>query len=128
MSPSLSFSHALGPHLLTLPCNALCLEVTFITANMLETAMMVFKRIALDPVKFRLIRLIKFRLKVQTAQRSGAPVPVNTPELEAIGLMSDMLSLMYRYSVDTLGAVIAPITIVVLYMFRQEFEVELWGA
>jgi hypothetical protein len=37
--------------------------------------------------------------------------------------MSDMLSLMYRYSVDTLGAVIAPITIVVLYMFRQEFEV-----
>ena len=97
--------------------------ITFITANMLETAMMIFKRIALDPVKFKLIRMIKFRLKVQAAQRTGAAVPVNTPELEAIGLMSDMLSLMYRYSVDTLGAVIAPITIVVLFMFRVEFEV-----
>jgi hypothetical protein len=90
---------------------------------MLETGMMVVKRIALDPVKFRLIRMIKFRLKVQAAQRSGAAVPVNTPELEAVGLMSDMLSLMYRYSVDTLGAVIAPITIVVLFLFREEFEV-----
>lgn len=37
--------------------------------------------------------------------------------------MSDMLSLMYRYSVDTLGSVIAPITIAVLYMFREEFEI-----
>lgn len=37
--------------------------------------------------------------------------------------MSDMLSLMYRYSVDTLGSVIAPITIAVLYLFRDEFEI-----
>ena len=52
------------------------------------------KRIALDPVKFKLIRMIKFRLKVQAAQRAGQPVPINTPELEAIGIMSYMLSLM----------------------------------
>ena len=37
--------------------------------------------------------------------------------------MTDMLSLMYRYSVDTLGSVIAPITIAVLYLFKDEFEV-----
>jgi hypothetical protein len=54
--------------------------------------------------------MIKFRLKVQTAQRTGQPVPINTPELEAIGLMSDMLSLMYRFSVDTLGSVIGTCT------------------
>jgi hypothetical protein len=84
--------------------------ITFITANMLEVAMMIVKRIALDPVKFRLVRMIKFRLKVQTAQRTGQPVPINTPELEAIGLMSDMLSLMYRFSVDTLGSVIGTCT------------------
>jgi hypothetical protein len=84
---------------------------------------MIFKRIALDPVKFRLIRIIKFRLKVQAAARSSQPVPVNTPELEAIGIMSDMLSLMYRFSVDSLGAVIAPITILVLFLFREEFEI-----
>ena len=29
----------------------------------------------------------------------------------------------YRYSVDTLGSVIAPITIAVLYMFKEEFEI-----
>ena len=46
-----------------------------------------------------------------------------TPELEAIGVMTDMLSLMYRYSVDTLGSVISPITIAILYLFREEFEV-----
>lgn len=68
------------------------------------------KRVTLDPVRFRLLRLLRFRIRVQLAQRAGQPVPVMTPELEAIGVMTDMLSLMYRYSVDTLGSVISPIT------------------
>ena len=88
--------------------------ITFIQANILEAGVMIVKRVTLDPVKFKLLRLIKFRIRVQQAQRSGQTVPVQTPELEAIGLMSDMLSLMYRYSVDTLGAVISPITIAVV--------------
>ena len=46
-----------------------------------------------------------------------------TPELEAIGLMTDMLSLMYRYSVDTLGSIISPITIYILFLFKEEFEI-----
>jgi hypothetical protein len=70
-----------------------------------------------------LLRLLRFRISVQLAQRAGQPVPVMTPELEAIGVMTDMLSLMYRYSVDTLGSVISPITIAILYLFREEFEV-----
>lgn len=97
--------------------------INFITANMLETGIMMLKRIAIDPIKYRLIRVVKLRLKVQAAQRSGTAVPISTPEIEAIGLMTDMLSLMYRFSVDTLGAVIAPITIAVLYLFAAEFEV-----
>jgi len=48
---------------------------------------------------------------------------VLTPELEAIGLMSDMLRLMYRFSVDALGSVISPIAVVVIYLFREQFEV-----
>ena len=34
-----------------------------------------------------------------------------------------MLSLMYRYSVDTLGSIISPVTIVVLYLFKDQFEI-----
>ena len=56
--------------------------IAFITANMLETAMMIFKRVALDPLKFKMIRLVKLRLKVQAAQRAGTAVPIQTPELE----------------------------------------------
>jgi hypothetical protein len=102
--------------------------ITFISANLLESGVMIVKRVAMDPIKFKLIRLLKFRIKVQQAQRSGQPVPVMTPEVEAIGIMSDMLSLMYRYSVDTLGAIIAPITIFILFLFRDEFEInKLYG-
>lgn len=56
--------------------------ITFITANILETTMMIFKRLAFDPLKFRLIRLLKLRLKVQAAQRAGTSIPIQTPELE----------------------------------------------
>ena len=53
---------------------------------------------------------------------------MNTPETEAIGVMSDMLSVMYRYSVDTLGSIVSPLTVVVLYLFKEEFEVsQLYG-
>ena len=97
--------------------------LTFIQANILEAGVMIVKRVTLDPVRFRLLRLLRFRINVQLAQRAGSPVPVMTPELEAIGIMTDMLSLMYRYSVDTLGSVISPITIAVLFLFREEFEI-----
>ena len=63
--------------------------IAFITANILETTMMIFKRLALDPLKFRMIRLVKLRLKIQAAQRAGTAVPVQTPELEV--LRSSML-------------------------------------
>jgi len=102
--------------------------LTFIQANILEAGVMIVKRVTLDPVRFRLLRLLRFRINVQLAQRAGSPVPVMTPELEAIGIMTDMLSLMYRYSVDTLGSVISPITIAVLFLFREEFEInKLYG-
>jgi len=102
--------------------------LTFIQANILEAGVMIVKRVTLDPVRFRLLRLLRFRIRVQLAQRAGQPVPVMTPELEAIGVMTDMLSLMYRYSVDTLGSVISPITIAVLFIFREEFEInKLYG-
>jgi len=53
---------------------------------------------------------------------------VYTPELEAIGVMIDMLQSMYRFSVDSLGTVISPITIAVLFFFRKEYEIsKLYG-
>ena len=97
--------------------------LSFIYANIVELSVMVFMRVAVHPIKFRLQRVLKFKVAQQQAQRAGLPVPVNTPELEAIGLMSDMLSLMYRFSVDTLGSIISPITIVVLFLFKDQFEV-----
>lgn len=95
--------------------------LAFIQANAVELAVMFFMRIAVQPVNFRLQRILKFRIAVQQAQRSGAPVPVMTPELEAIGMMSDMLRLMYRFSVDTLGSVVSPIAVIVIYLFRCVF-------
>lgn len=92
--------------------------LAFIQANAVELAVMFFMRIAVQPVNFRLQRILKFKIAVQQAQRSGAPVPVMTPELEAIGVMSDMLRLMYRFSVDTLGSVVSPIAVVVIWLFR----------
>ena len=97
--------------------------LVFIQANLVEAGITIIKRVTLDPIRLRLLRLLRFRISVQLAQRAGQPVPVMTPELEAIGVMTDMLSLMYRYSVDTLGSVISPITIAILYLFREEFEV-----
>ena len=97
--------------------------LAFIQANVVELSVMVFMRVAVHPIKFRLQRIIKFRIAVQAAQRSGNPVPVMTPELEAIGLMSDMLNLMYRFSVDTLGSIVSPIAIIILWLFREQFEV-----
>ena len=92
--------------------------LSFIQANIVELALMVVMRIAVQPVNFKLQRVLKFRVAVQQAQLSGSPVPVMTPELEAIGLMSDMLRLMYRFSVDTLGSIISPIAVVVIYLFK----------
>ena len=92
--------------------------LAFIQANIVELSVMVFMRVAVQPVNFRLQRVLKFRISVQQAQLSGSPVPIMTPELEAIGLMSDMLRLMYRFSVDALGSVISPIAVVVIYLFK----------
>jgi len=97
--------------------------LAFIQANVVELSVMVFLRVAVQPVNFRVQRLLRFRIAVQQAQRSGAPVPVMTPELEAIGIMSDMLRLMYRFSVDALGSVISPIAVVIIFLFREQFEV-----
>ena len=46
-------------------------------------------------------------MKIAAAQKMGQPVPVQTPELEAIGIMTDMLQSMYRFAVDALGTVIS---------------------
>lgn len=102
--------------------------LAFINANIVELSVMVFMRVAVQPIKFRLQRVLKFKVAQKNAALRGLPVPVNTPELEAIGLMSDMLSLMYRFSVDTLGSIISPIAVVVLYLFREPFEIsKLYG-
>ena len=67
-------------------------------------------------------------MKIAAAQKSGQPVPVMTPELEALGVMTDMLQSMYRFSVDSLGTVVSPITIGVLFLFRREYNIaELYG-
>ena len=110
---------ATGQYIMTLGAAGF---LAFINANLVELGVMIFMRLAVHPIKFKLQRILKFKISVQTAQRTGAPVPVMT-ELEAIGLMSDMLNPMYRFSVDTLGTVIAPIAIVVLFIFREQFEV-----
>uniref|UniRef100_A0A7S3BDH7 Uncharacterized protein n=1 Tax=Haptolina ericina TaxID=156174 RepID=A0A7S3BDH7_9EUKA len=102
--------------------------IPFIQAFMLETGIMIVKRIALDPLKFRVVRLAKMRVKAAQALKDGEVVPMNTPEMEAIGIMTDMLQLMYRYSVDALGAVISPVTISIMYLFKREFEItDLYG-
>ena len=67
--------------------------------------------------------MAKLKVKIAQAQKAGHPVPVYTPELEAIGVMIDMLQSMYRFSVDSLGTVISPITIAVLFFFRKEYEI-----
>ena len=79
--------------------------INFIQAFIMETLIMIVKRISIDPIKFRVVRLAKMRVKAATALRNGEPPPLNTPEIEAIGIMSDMLQLMYRFSVDALGSV-----------------------
>lgn len=100
----------------------------FIQAFMLETGIMIIKRVALDPIKFRVVRLAKLRVKAAQALREGDAIPLNTPEMEAIGIMTDMLQLMYRYSVDALGAVISPVTISILWLFKREYEItKLYG-
>ena len=54
--------------------------INFIVANILETAMMIFKRVALDPIKFRLIRVIRFRLRSRRRRRRASPaLRVGTP-------------------------------------------------
>lgn len=78
---------------------------------------------AMDPIKFKVVRMAKLKVKIAQAQKAGQPVPVYTPELEAIGVMIDMLQSMYRFSVDSLGTVISPITIAVLFFFRKEYEI-----
>ena len=97
--------------------------LSFVYANVVELSVMLVMRIAVNPVKFKVQRVLKFKLQQKRAQAMGQPVITNTPELEAIGLMSDMLSLMYRFSVDALGSIISPLTIVVLYLFREPFDV-----
>ena len=84
--------------------------LNFIYANSVELIVMVLMRVAVQPLKFRTSRVLKFKLTQTKAAKAGLPIPVNTPEVEAIGLMSDMLSLMYRFSVDTLGSIISPLT------------------
>ena len=54
-------------------------------AFMLETLIMIVKRVSIDPIKFRVVRLAKLRVKMAQAQRAGDATPLNTPELEAIG-------------------------------------------
>jgi len=97
--------------------------VQFITNFVIELVIMVVKRIAMDPIKFKVVRMAKLKVKIAQAQKAGQPVPVYTPELEAIGVMIDMLQSMYRFSVDSLGTVISPITIAVLFFFRKEYEI-----
>ncbi len=83
---------------------------------------------AMDPIKFKVVRTAKLKVRIAQAQKAGQPVPVYTPELEAIGVMIDMLQSMYRFSVDSLGTVISPITIAVLFFFRKEYEIsKLYG-
>ena len=82
----------------------------------------------MDPIKFRVVRTAKLKVKIAQAQKMGQPVPVQTPELEAIGVMIDMLQSMYRFSVDSLGTVISPMSIAVLYLFRKEYDIsDLYG-
>ena len=95
--------------------------LAFIQAFLLETTIMIVKRVSVDPIKFRVVRLAKMRVKMAQAARDGDTTPLNTPEIEAIGIMSDMLQLMYRFSVYALGSVISPVTISILYIFRREF-------
>ena len=102
--------------------------VAFMQTNMVEIGVMIVMRVAVQPLKYRTQRLLKFKIAQKNAQRAGLPVPVNTPEIEAIGLMSDMLSLMYRFSVDTLGTIISPLTVAVIFFLKEEFEVsKLYG-
>jgi len=102
--------------------------IQFITGFIVELLIMVVKRIAMDPIKFKVVRTAKLKVKIAQAQKAGQPVPVYTPELEAIGVMIDMLQSMYRFSVDSLGTVISPITIAVLFFFRKEYEIsKLYG-
>ena len=103
--------------------------IQFITNFIIELIIMIVKRVAMDPVKFKVVRTAKLKVKIAAAQKAGQPVPVMTPELEAVGVMTDMLQSMYRFSVDSLGTVISPITIAVLYLFKTEYDIaSLYGA
>ena len=97
--------------------------ISFITSFVVELLIMIVKRVAMDPIKFKVVRTAKLKVKIAQAQKLGQPVPVHTPELEAIGVMIDMLQSMYRFSVDSLGTVISPMSIAVLYLFRKEYEI-----
>lgn len=96
---------------------------TFILVFVVETAAMMAKRVVVDPLKFRLRRILTYKLRARNAQRVEQSMPANTPELEAMGLMIDMISLMYRFSIDSLASAISPVIILVLYLFREQFEI-----
>jgi hypothetical protein len=81
--------------------------LAFIYANLVELGVMVFMRITVHPIKFRLQRVLKFKVAQQNAARQGLPVPVNTPELEAIGIMSDMLGYAHATASPTRDAAYA---------------------
>ena len=51
-------------------------------------------------MKFKLQRTLKFKVVQQNAARLGQPVPVNTPELEAIGIMSDVRAASLAFSLS----------------------------
>ena len=93
-----------------------------------QLTLLALQTAAIDPIKFKVVRTAKLKVKIAQAQKAGQPVPVHTPELEAVGVMIDMLQSMYRFSVDSLGTVISPVTIMILYAFKQEYEIgKLYG-
>ena len=100
---------------------------SFVTVFVTEMLVGIIKRLV-EPIKFRTVRLAKFKKAVIAAQAIGRAPPVMTPEIEATGILGDMLKALYFFAVEMLGLTFSVVVTGFLYLFRKEYNVaDLYG-
>ena len=95
---------------------------SFVTVFLTEMTVGVVKRLV-EPVKLRTVRLAKFKKAAILAQKAGRAPPVMTPELEATGILGDMLKALFFFAVEMLALCFSVVIVLFMWLFRTEFNV-----
>ena len=77
----------------------------------------------IEPLKFKVLRLAKLKRAIALAQKEGRPPVVVTPELEATGILGDMLKALFFFSVEMLALVFSVLIVAFMFLFRFDFDV-----